>query len=66
MLIANSLLYKGILTNPITNLNLFNNNKRGTKESAFSIQNVVEIGLKDYGIYPGEWYGINTGSIIFE
>ena len=32
----------------------------------YSIQNVAEIGLKDYGVYPGDWYGINTASLIFE
>lgn len=66
MLIANCAFRHGLIIDPINNLNLFNNNKRGQKESAFSIQNVVEIGLKDYGIYPGEWYGINTCSTIFE
>ena len=32
----------------------------------YSIQNVAEIGLKDYGVYPGDWYGINTASLVFE
>ena len=27
---------------------------------------MAEIGLKDYGVYPGDWYGINTASLIFE
>ena len=34
--------------------------------SPYSIQNVAEIGLKDYGVYPGDWYGMNTASLIFE
>ena len=42
-------------------LALFNNDVRGAG-SPYSIQNVAEIGLKDYGIFPGEWYGINTAS----
>ena len=46
-------------------LNLFNSNKRGGM-SPFSIQNVAEIALKDYSVYPGQWYGINTASLIFE
>ena len=32
----------------------------------FSIQNVAEVGLRDYAVYPGEWYGINTASHIFQ
>ena len=32
----------------------------------YSIQNVAEVGLKDFGVYPGQWYGINTASLIFE
>jgi hypothetical protein len=42
-------------------LSLFNNDVRGAT-APYSIQNVAEIGLKDYGIFPGEWYGINTAS----
>ena len=45
-------------------LGLFNSDKRADG-APFSIQNVAEIGLKDYGIYPGQWYGINSASQIF-
>jgi len=44
---------------------LFNNEVRGA-DAAFSIQNVAETGLKDYGKYPGEWYGISAASQVFE
>lgn len=43
----------------------FDNDKRAAV-APFSIQNVSEIGLKDFGVYPGQWYGINTASLIFE
>merc|ERR1712110_1411352 len=46
-------------------LQLFNNDRRAGV-APYSIQNVAEIGLKDYGVYPGDWYGINTASLIFE
>lgn len=45
-------------------LSLFNNDRRGA-QAPFSIQNVADVGLKDYAVYPGEWYGINTASHIF-
>lgn len=45
-------------------LSMFNNDHRGA-EAPFSIQNVAELGLKEYAVYPGEWYGINTASHIF-
>ena len=45
-------------------LGLFNNDKRAGV-APFSIQNVAEVGLKDFGVYPGEWYGINTASLVF-
>ena len=32
----------------------------------YSIQNVAEVGLKEMGVYPGQWYGINTASHVFE
>lgn len=69
MLIANGILESGLVVGERHKdkkiLELFHNNKRGSK-AQYSIQNVVELGLKDYGIYPGEWYGINTVSTIFE
>ena len=46
-------------------LTMFNNDKRAGV-APFSIQNVAEVGLKDFGVYPGQWYGINTASLIFE
>ena len=46
-------------------LQMFNNDKRAGV-APYSIQNVAEIGLKDFGVYPGQWYGINTASLIFE
>ena len=46
-------------------LSLFNNDRRGDM-APFSIQNVAEVGLRDYAVYPGEWYGINTASHIFQ
>jgi hypothetical protein len=42
-------------------ISLFSNEVRGA-DSPYSIQNVAEIGLKDYGVFPGSWYGINTAS----
>ena len=82
MLIANSLMqsnleipqgkYKdeGLGLNPkkqreLDILQLFHNDRRANV-APYSIQNVAEIGLKDYGVYPGDWYGINTASLIFE
>ena len=44
---------------------MFDSDKRAGM-APYSIQNFAEIGLKDYGVYPGQWYGINTASIIFE
>jgi hypothetical protein len=46
-------------------LKLFDDDKRNTTESAFSIQNVVEIGLNDHDRLPGEWYGVSKISEIF-
>ena len=46
-------------------LSLFNNDKRASV-APYSIQNVAEVGLKEFGVYPGQWYGINTASLIFE
>ena len=46
-------------------LRLFNSDKRA-HVAPYSIQNVAEIGLKGYGVYPGDWYGINTASLVFE
>jgi len=44
---------------------LFGNNRRA-REAPFGIQNIAEVGLKDFGVYPGEWYGINCMSLIIE
>jgi len=37
MLVANCLLKHGIVIDPVTNLELFDDNKRGVRESAFSL-----------------------------
>lgn len=59
MLVANTLAdYEDISV-------LFDNDIRG-KEAAFGIQNIAEIGLKEYGVFPGQWYGINCMSVIME
>ena len=82
MLIANSLVQsgleipqgkyqdKGLGLNNIKQreldiLQLFHSDRR-SQIAPYSLQNVAEIGLKDYGIYPGDWYGINAASLIFE
>ena len=46
-------------------LRLFDNDVRG-RDAPYSIQNVAEIGLTHYNIYPGEWYGISTCVQVFE
>jgi hypothetical protein len=46
-------------------LRLFDNDVRGVA-APYSIQNVAEIGLTNYGICPGEWYGISTCGQVFE
>jgi len=59
MLVANSLAdHSGIDL-------LFDNDRRGAS-AAFGIQNIAEVGLKEFGVYPGQWYGINTMSLIME
>jgi len=45
-------------------LSLFNSDKRAGV-APFSIQNVAEVGLKDFGVYPGQLYAINTASQVF-
>ena len=73
MLLANSILASGPDLDIIPNgqgrvidiLRMFNNDKRAGV-APFSIQNVADVGLKDFGVYPGQWYGINTASLIFE
>ena len=79
MLLANSMLASGPDLQLVPNgpgkidrenraidiLRLFNNDKRAGV-APFSIQNVADVGLKDFGVYPGQWYGINTASLIFE
>lgn len=44
---------------------IFNNDKRGM-EAVFGIQNIAEIGLKEFDKYPGQWYGINQMSQVME
>jgi cysteine protease ATG4 len=65
MLVANSLQVSCIKPDPIKVLSLFNNNHRG-ESAPFSIQNVAEVGLRDFAVYPGDWYGINTASHVFQ
>lgn len=43
----------------------FDDDVRGDKGSAFSIQNIVYEGL-EFGKLPGDWYGINNVSMILE
>jgi len=47
-------------------LNLLDDDKRNTTESAFSIQNIVEVGLHEHGRLPGEWYGVSKMNEIFK
>jgi hypothetical protein len=44
---------------------LFDNDVRG-EEAAFGIQNIAECGLKEFGVFPGQWYGINCMSLVME
>lgn len=44
---------------------LFNNNFRG-KKATFGIQNIADVGLKQFNVLPGEWYGINQMSQVME
>lgn len=46
-------------------LRLFNDDKRNLPEHAFSIQNVVEVGLNEFERLPGEWYGVSKMNAIF-
>ena len=65
MLIANviRIAYKTMDASDI--LKLFDDNERGKNESAFSIQNVAVEGL-EFGKLPGNWYGVNTITNVFE
>jgi len=47
-------------------LKLFDDDKRNTTENAFSIQNVVEVGLNEHDRLPGEWYGVSKMNQIFK
>lgn len=59
MLVANSLTdYEDLKT-------LFDNDVRG-EEATFGIQNIAECGLKEFGVFPGQWYGINCMSLVME
>lgn len=44
---------------------LFDNDLRGD-EAPFGIQNIAEVGLKEFGVFPGQWYGINCMSLVME
>mmetsp|Transcript_17511 Transcript_17511/g.29500 ORF Transcript_17511/g.29500 Transcript_17511/m.29500 type:complete len:320 (-) Transcript_17511:237-1196(-) len=46
-------------------LELFDDDKRNSIKHAFSIQNIVEVGLQEHGRLPGEWYGVCTMNEIF-
>ena len=46
-------------------LTLFDDDKRNTTESPFSIQNVAEVGLNEHDRLPGEWYGVSKMNQIF-
>lgn len=46
-------------------LRLFDDDKRNHTENAFSIQNIVEVGLQEHGRLPGEWYGVSKMNEIF-
>jgi len=46
-------------------LTLFDDDIRNSSESAFSIQNVVEVGLSEHNRLPGEWYGVSKINEIF-
>lgn len=47
-------------------LRYFDDDKRNRPEAAFSVQNVVELGLEDHARLPGEWYGVQTANDIFK
>ena len=47
-------------------LRLFDDDKRNHTANAFSIQNVVEVGLQEHGRLPGEWYGVSKMNEIFK
>ena len=46
-------------------LHRFDDNERGQKRAAFSIQNIAHEGLK-FGKLPGDWYGISMITQILE
>jgi hypothetical protein len=46
-------------------LKLIDDNERGRRDSAFSIQNVAVEAL-EFGKLPGSWYGVNTITNIVE
>ena len=47
-------------------LELFDDDKRNTIESSFSIQNIVEVGLCEHNMLPGEWYGVGKMNEVFK
>ena len=61
MLLANALMGK----EDVSVRMLFDNDLRG-EHAPFGIQNVAEIGLKEFGVFPGQWYGINCMSLVME
>lgn len=50
---------------PIRLFQLIDDDKRHTTGSAFSIQNIAEVGLSEHNKMPGEWYGVSKMNEIF-
>ena len=67
MLVANSLDQRKRLNKDLDLdlRKLFGNDMRGPQAS-FGIQNIAEVGLTEFGVFPGEWYGINQMSQVME
>lgn len=66
MLVANSIsVGRGEQQRQVDIRKLFNNDMRGM-EAPLGIQNIAEVGLKEFGVYPGQWYGINQMSRVME
>jgi hypothetical protein len=69
MLLANTLLkIKDKLPKINSNqdiFSLFDDDIRNSSEAAFSIQNIVEVGLNEHNRLPGEWYGVSKMNQIF-
>lgn len=65
MLLANTLQIIKEDVGKVDVAKLFSSNMKG-REATFGIQNVSEVGLKEFNVFPGQWYGINQMSIIME